>query len=63
MGNMPVSNKVLIIKSTSVAIRWSTDLKKLVGRMSSSDVEELGFRTVFPRVSKSIGLKLGISFS
>ena len=38
---MPVNREVLIIKSTSVAIRWSTDLKKLVGRMSSSDVEEL----------------------
>ena len=28
LGNMPFSNKVLIIKSTSVAVRWSTDLKK-----------------------------------
>ena len=63
LGKMPVSKDEFMILSRSGVSRWRTDLKKMVGRVSSVQVEELRLCTVFSRVSDSIMQKLDIRFT
>ena len=43
LGNVPDSSDMFTILSTSAAMRWETDLKKLVGKVSKQHVEEFKF--------------------
>ena len=63
LGKMPVSKDEFMVLSRSGVSRGRTDLKKMVGRVSSVHLEELRLCTVFSRVSETIMLKLDIRFT